>query len=83
MHLYAALLGGPVASGRMGEDHEVVFVVASSPEEAKKLAKAKWSGDGRGHVDATQRIDAIDGHAVTVTPTADLSGDRIELHSYN
>jgi len=28
VHLYAAFLGGELADGRMGEDHEVVFVVA-------------------------------------------------------
>ena len=28
VHLFAAFLGGELADGRMGEDHEVVFVVA-------------------------------------------------------
>jgi Domain of Unknown Function (DUF1543) len=83
MDLYAVLLGGPVAEGRMGEDHEVVFVVADSPPEARTLAKAKWTGVGRGHVDAVQRIEAVDGCSVTVTPTAGLTGDRIELQSDN
>ncbi len=67
----------------MGEDHQVVFVVADGPDQARSLAKSKWTGVGRGHVDAVQRIEAIDGCSVTVTPTAGLTGDRIELHSYN
>jgi len=71
MQLYAAFLGGPVAAGRLGEDHEVVFVVASTPDEAKGLAKAKWSGAGRGHVDAIQRIDTVDGHVVSIEPLQD------------
>lgn len=83
MHLYAALLGGQAATGRMGEDHEVAFVVSGSPEEARQLAKGKWSGAGKGHVDAVQRIDVIDGCSVTVTPASDAAGDHIELHSYN
>jgi Domain of Unknown Function (DUF1543) len=83
MHLFAAFLGGPVAAGRMGEDHEIVFVVASTSEEAKTLAKAKWSGAGRGHVDAVQRIDAIDGYQVSVTRAKDTTGDSFELNSYN
>jgi Domain of Unknown Function (DUF1543) len=83
MHLYAALLGGPVAAGRMGEDHEIVFVVASTPEEAKVLAKAKWTGAGRGHVDAVERLEAIDGYRISVTRSEDAADDEIDLVSYN
>jgi hypothetical protein len=83
MYLFAAFLGGPIAGGRMGEDHEVVFVVASSADEAKRLAKGKWGGEGRAHVDAVQRIDAVDGHEISVSTSAHPSGDRVELHSYN
>ncbi len=83
MHLYAAFLGGPPADGRMGEDHEVVFVVAPDGRSAKEVAKAKWHGTGRGHVDAVERIDVIDGFAVSLTPSAGEPGDRTELDSYN
>ena len=64
MHLYAAFLGGDLGPGRMGEDHEVVFVVAEDELSARRAAKAKWGGDGRPHVDALTRIDVIDGFAV-------------------
>jgi hypothetical protein len=84
MHLFAAFLGGPVEDGRMGEDHEVVFVVASDINEAKGLAKSKWSGVGRGHVDAVQRVDQIDGYEVTLSQVADSGGgDLTELQGYN
>lgn len=83
VHLYAAFLGGPAADGRMGEDHEVVFVVAADGRAAKEAAKAKWHGAGRGHVDAVERIDAIDGYAVTLTPDGGPSPDRTALDSYN
>ena len=47
MHLYSAYLGGELGPGRMGEDHEVVFVVADDDESARQAAKEKWGGVGR------------------------------------
>ncbi len=81
MHLYAAFLGGELAAGRMGEDHEVVFVVAEDTESARRAAKAKWGGDGRPHVDALTRLDVIDGFAVGLEPA--VQGDTIETEGYN
>jgi hypothetical protein len=81
VHLYAAFLGGPLAEGRMGEGHEVVFVVAPDLAEAKARAKAKWSGGGRGHVDALQRIEMVDGFEVSLAEAG--SGDRLTLDDYN
>ncbi len=81
MHLFAAYLGGELSPGRMGEDHEVVFVVAADVVSARKAAKAKWGGDGRPHVDALTRIDMIDGYALTLEEAG--SGDRTETEGYN
>ncbi len=81
MHLYAAFLGGPMAEGRMGEGHEVVMVVAPDLEEAKAKAKQKWSGKGRGHVDALQRIDMVDGFEIALAAAG--TGDRTVLDSFN
>ena len=81
MHLYAAFLGGELTSGRMGEDHEVVFVVADDMVSARRAAKAKWGGDGRAHVDALTRIDMIDGFAIDLHETG--SGDLTETEGYN
>ncbi len=81
MHLFAAYLGGELSPGRMGEDHEVVFVVAVDLVSARKAAKAKWGGDGRAHVDALTRIDMIDGYALTLEEAG--SGDRTETEGYN
>jgi hypothetical protein len=83
MQLYAAFLGGPAPEGRMGEDHEVVFVVAADGRSAKEAAKAKWRGDGRGHVDAVERIDVIDGFTVHLTATGGEAVDQTALDSYN
>jgi hypothetical protein len=81
VHLFAAFLGGELSSGRMGEDHEVVFVVADDVVSARKAAKAKWGGGGRAHVDALTRIDMIDGYALTLEQAG--SGDRTETEGYN
>ena len=67
----------------MGEDHEVVFVVASDPGQAKAAARSKWSGSGRGHVDAVRRIDQVDGYELSLLPVEGGSGDRTELLDYN
>ena len=81
VHLYAAFLGGELAEGRMGEDHEVVFVVADDNTSARKAAQAKWSGSGRGHVDAVTRLDMIDGYSVSVAHTG--RGDVTSMEGYN
>ncbi len=81
MHLFAAYLGGELTPGRMGEDHEVVFVVADDMPSARRAAKAKWAGDGRAHVDALTRLDMIDGYAIGLEETG--SGDRTESEGYN
>jgi hypothetical protein len=81
MHLYAAFLGGPLADGRMGEGHEVVMVVAEDPTQARALAKAKWTGVGRSHVDAVQQIDVVDGFEIALVQTG--AADRLPLEGYN
>lgn len=64
MKLFVVYLGGKVAEGRMGEDHEVVAVVAVDAPSARKAAKAKWRGLGDPHVDAVQELIVIDGHRI-------------------
>ena len=70
-----------MADGQMGESHEVVMVVAEDLQDAKTKAKAKWGGTGRGHIDAMQRIDRVDGFAIGLTRSG--TGDQTELDSYN
>ena len=81
MHLFAAYLGGDLGRDRIGEDHEVVFVVAPDTLSARRAATAKWGGSGRAHVDALTRIDMIDGYAVTLEHTG--AGDATETEGYN
>lgn len=64
MKLFVVYLGGKVAEGRMGEDHEVVAVVAGDVSAARKAAKAKWRGIGDPHVDAVQELDVVDEHKI-------------------
>lgn len=70
MKLFVVYLGGKGAEGRMGEDHEVVVVVAPDVVAARKAAKAKWGGIGDPHVDAVRELDVVDGHQVSLTPVA-------------
>lgn len=66
--LYAVYLGGDPPDGRMGEDHEVVFVVAGDDmKEVRRQARAKWGGAGKPHVDMVQRLDRVDGHEIRLT----------------
>jgi len=81
VHLYVAYLGGGLSPGRMGEDHEVVFVVAEDMVAAKRAAKEKWGGDGRSHVDALTRLDRIDGYAIGLEQQGE--GDATEFEGYN
>ena len=68
MNLYVVYLGGQPIPGRVGEDHEVVVVVATDVTEARRLAKTRWKGLGKAHVDAVQHVDVLDGHRVTLVP---------------
>ena len=81
MHLFAAYLGGELGPGRMGEDHEVVFVVAEDMLAARRAAKEKWGGDGRAHVDALTRLDMIDGYAIGLQLRG--HGDATETEGYD
>ena len=74
--LYVVYLGGDVAPGRMGEDHEVVLVAAPDPKAARRRARAKWTGVGRPHVDALAEVHRVDGHEVRMEPGAP-AGDEI------
>lgn len=75
--LYAVFLGGELEPGRMGEDHEVVFVVGDDMKDLRRRARAKWRGAGKGHVDAVVRLDAVDGFEVSLSDVG--GGDRLEL----
>ncbi len=81
MNLYVAFLGGSLDGNRMGEDHEVVFVVADDGPSAKSQAKTKWGGAGKCHVDAIQRLEMVDGFEVALTQTG--TGDRTVLDDFN
>jgi uncharacterized protein DUF1543 len=81
VHLYAAYLGGPLVEGRMGEDHEVVLVVAADRDQAKKRAKAKWRGATPGHLDALVRVDQVDGHQFSLSDVG--GGDVLDAETYN
>jgi hypothetical protein len=66
--LFIVFLGGKLAHGRLGEDHEVVAVVAENKEEARLQAKLKWNGlnqDGV-HVDAVEELIEVDEYEIVL-----------------
>lgn len=73
--LFVVYLGGKVAEGRMGEDHEVVVVVADDAPGARKRAKAKWRGIGDPHVDAVQELIVVDGYRIELVGLAEVGAD--------
>ena len=77
--LFAVYLGGDPEPGRLGEDHEVVFVVADGVPQARRSARAKWAGLGRPHVDAVRRIGVVDGHRVRLEPTDQPETAEVDL----
>ena len=78
--LYCVYLGGDPAQGRMGEDHEVVFVVAEDLKTARRGGAGKWTGaDDRPHVDMVQLLDVVDGYEVSLRPTDRAASGLIDL----
>jgi hypothetical protein len=70
----------------VGEDHEVVLVVAADRADAKAKATSKWRGAPPGHLDALERIVRVDGYDVTLTASADGAtgtGDHLEMETFN
>ena len=78
VQLFAVYLGGDPAPGRLGEDHEVVLVVASDVREARKASKAKWTGLGRPHVDGVKLLRVVDGFRVILEPTDEAESNVID-----
>lgn len=83
MNLYVVYLGGPLAPGRIGEDHEVVLVIAEDEADARAKAKKKWRGDSRVHIDAVTRVNVVDGHKVSVAATDEADDVRTDDTYYN
>jgi hypothetical protein len=81
VHLFVAYLGGELSPGRMGEDHEVVFVVAEDMVSARRAAREKWGGGGNPHVDALTRLDMVDGYAIGLEQRG--GGDATQTEGYN
>lgn len=67
LNLYAVLLGGR-AAGCNTELHDVVFVVGNTLEETYPMLVKKWFGmRHRLHIDASIKLQYVDGHEVVVS----------------
>jgi hypothetical protein len=67
------------------ESHTNFFVIATSPQEAKKAVKAKpIYAAKRMHTDGVQEIEAVDGQRLAFHEDAALKGGNlIQSYSYN
>lgn len=81
LKLYVVFLGGDLPEGRIGEDHEVVFVAATDLKAARTAAKRKWRGSGRAHIDAAAEVDTVDGFEVHLVPSTETDGDHLAVNS--
>jgi hypothetical protein len=79
LQLFAVYLGGDPLPGRLSEDHEVVHVVALDVKTARSMARAKWGGSTRPHVDAVKPISVIDGYSVLLRPTNDPDSNEVDV----
>lgn len=73
-YLYAVLLGGKLRKQHLMEDHYLVFVVAATEKQARKLAKAKWDAE-EVHVDGTQKIEKVDGYRIMLDKECDENSE--------
>jgi len=74
LNLYAVLLGGKIRANNLMEDHHLVFVVAETEDEARKMAKKKWDAESI-HVDGTQKIEAVDGYRLELKKDEKLANE--------
>ncbi len=67
------------------ESHANFFVLAESPQEAKRLVKAKpLYAEKKMHTDGVQEIEAVGGHRLSFTPDPALEGaDLLRSYTYN
>lgn len=76
--IYAVYLGGQYPDGRFGEEHQTVFVAATSKSEAKTLSRLKWVGNPDSvHVDSILELDVVDGFKIVLEPTR--QDDHVEI----
>ena len=63
-NLYVVFLGGSLPPNRIGEDHEIVFVVAKNQMDAEIKAKQKWQGytNYGVHIDSIKKINEVDNY---------------------
>jgi hypothetical protein len=75
--LFAVTLGGRAPKANT-ELHDVVFVTGSSIEDTYTQLLDKWFGNPVGlHLDSWLELDVVDGWRISLSPTADASGQKL------
>ena len=82
--LFVVFLGGKLKDGRMGEDHEVVVVVAEDSNDAKMKARKKWKGSDQEsvHIDSIMELSSVGGYVVSLSRIEDEEDDICINSSY-
>lgn len=80
--LYAVFFGGKIRKENLIEDHQIVFIVASTDEEARSLAKEKWDASDI-HIDGTQILNSVDGYNIKLEKTNSLKDDFVINNKYS
>ncbi len=81
--LFVVFLGGKLQDGRVGEDHEVVPVVAEDSHDARVRARKKWKGlDQKSvHIDSMMELSSVDGHDVSLNRVGNEEENDIRVES--
>ena len=75
--LFVVYLGGKLRSDRVGEDHEVVAVVAEDEHDARLKAREQWKGSDRKsvHVDSMMELSTVGGYAISLRRIGNTEDD--------
>ncbi|MGV3461038.1 MAG: DUF1543 domain-containing protein [Flavobacterium sp.] len=82
LKLYMVLLGC-TPTGRLTEQHDIFFGIATSLKEMKADMYAFWPDGGQLHIDSWREVTHVDGHKITVIPKAEAEPSAKKLFFLN
>jgi hypothetical protein len=82
LKLYMVLLGC-TPKGRLTEQHDIYFGIATSLQAMAKDMYAFWPDGGDLHIDAWREVTHINGHSITVVPNAEAVPTEEKLFLLN
>jgi len=64
--LYMMLMGCK-PPGRLTEQHDILFGIASTPADLIPQVRSSWPGSGKIHLDGLRKVTNVDGYKILVT----------------